>query len=110
MQDNIEWVVENVEGYRTHVDVVFIMGSGRLLATENVPFHDAMVSKVNDGEWADLTMVYARRSGTTDTDVVGGNENFIELRVAAEWPIMEVRVRTGGKEGGAPSVEYWEVS
>lgn len=105
LQDNIEWVVENVEAYWDNVDVVFMMGYGRLLATENVPFHDALVSKSN-GEWADKLLVYARRASGTDTDVVGGNENFIELRVAAEWPIMEVTVRTRGKD--APSFKFWE--
>lgn len=68
LQDNIEWVVENVEAYWDNVDVVFMMGYGRLLAMENVPFHDALVSKSN-GEWADKLLVYARRASSTDTDV-----------------------------------------
>ena len=68
LQDNIEWVVENVEAYWDNVDIVFMMGYGRLLATENVPFHDALVSKSN-GEWADKLLVYARRASSTDTDV-----------------------------------------
>ncbi len=105
MQDNIEWVIENVEAYWENVDVLFLMGYGRLLATENIPFYDAIVSKANS-EWSDRLIVYARRASMMDTDIVGGNENFIELRVGAEWPIMEVSVRTRGKD--APIMEYRE--
>lgn len=112
MQDNIEWVIDNVEGYWKNVDVIFLMGYGRLLDAENAPFYDAISSKAND-EWSDRLIVYARRASMMESDVVGGNENFIELRVGAEWPIMEVSVRTKGTDADGdivPVMEYREVA
>ncbi len=112
MQDNIEWVIENVEAYWKNVDVIFLMGYGRLLDAENAPFYDAISSKAND-EWSDRLIVYARRASMTESDVVGGNENFIELRVGSEWPIMEVSVRTKGTDADGdvvPVMEYREVA
>jgi hypothetical protein len=109
LQDNIEWVIGNVEAYWESVDVVFLMGYGRLLDAENAPFYEAIASKAN-AEWSDRLIVYARRASMTKSDVVGGNENFIELRVGAEWPIIEVSVRTKGKDDAdAPVMEYREV-
>ena len=98
LEESIDWVTTNVEAYMNTADAVFIMGYGRLLATKNVPFYDAMVNKTGS-DWSDKLVVYARRASETDLDQnVGGNSNFFELRVGAEWPIMDVRVRTKGKE------------
>ena len=81
------------------------MGYGRLFAAESVPFYDAMVSMMNKDGWADKLLVYARRSSELDIErEVGGNKNFIELRVAAEWPILDVRVRT--RMDGTPKLDF----
>jgi len=97
-EGNVNWIEQNTEAYRDTADAVFVMGYGRLLATENIPFYDAMVS-MSKNALADKLLVYARRSATTDIDKnVGGAKNFMELRVGSEWPIMDVRVRTTGAE------------
>ena len=99
LKDNIDWVITNVNAHWTNVDVIFIMGYGRLLTVENVPFKDAMIMKARN-EWSDKLLVYARRAATTaGTTTVSNITNFIELKVAPEWPIMEVSVRTRQRAG-----------
>ena len=103
LKDNIDWVITNVNAYWTNVDVIFLMGYGRLLTVENVPFKDALIMKARN-EWSDKLLVYARRAATTaGTTTVANVTNFIELKVAPEWPIMEVRVRTRQRGGGDDS-------
>ncbi len=105
VQDNIDWVSETVEAYWDNIDAIFVMGYGRLFAAESVPFYDAMVSMMNKDGWADKLLVYARRSSELDIErEVGGNKNFIELRVAAEWPILDVSVRT--RMDGTPKLDF----
>lgn len=105
VQDNIDWVRETVEAYWENADAIFVMGYGRLLAIESAPFYDAIVSLMKKDDWADKLFVYARRSSELDIERnVGGNENFIELRVAAEWPILDVRVRT--RMDGSPKLDF----
>jgi hypothetical protein len=99
LKDNIDWVITNVNAHWTNLDVIFIMGYGRLLSVENVPFKDALIMKARD-EWSDKLLVYARRAATTaGTTTVSNITNFIELKVAPEWPIMEVSVRTRQRAG-----------
>lgn len=96
LEDNIDWVISNVDAYRNNVDAVFVMGHGRLQASENAPFYNAMVSK-KESEWEDLLLVYARRAAETDIEPdVGGINDFAELKVGNDWPITDVRVRTKG--------------
>lgn len=81
------------------MDVIFLMGYGQLLTVENVPFKDALIMKARN-EWSDKLLVYARRAATTaGTTTVANVTNFIELKVAPEWPIMEVSVRTRQRGG-----------
>jgi hypothetical protein len=105
-EDNINWVLENVEAYLDNADAVFVMGYGRLLAAERTLFYDAMVSMTKKISWTNKLFVYARRSSELDVDVnVGGNKNFIELRVAAEWPILDVRIKKMGKDA-MPKLDF----
>lgn len=108
LKDNIDWVVTNVNAYWTNVDVIFLMGYGRLLTIENVPFKDALIMKARN-EWSDKLLVYARRAATTaGTNTVANVTNFIELKVAPEWPIMEVSVRTrqhGSDDGSSSNID-----
>lgn len=107
LEDNIEWVVSNVDKYWKNIDAIFVMGYSRLLAEENAPFYDAMVTK-KQTEWNDKLLVYARRASDSGmTRNVGGVENFVELKVGNEWPIMDVRVRTGG--GWMAKLDYRDV-
>jgi len=107
LQENMDWVNRNVQQYWNHMDIIFIMGYGRLLATENAPFYNAMVDKMSN-EWSSRTMVYARRASKSEfVTNVGGVSNFLELLVGNEWPIMDVRIRT--KIGEAATVQYREV-
>ena len=124
LDENIHWVIDNVSAYSTNVDVVFVMGYGRLMATENEPFYNVMVNLTSStseeveeedgtggssgGEWSDKLLIYARRSSETGIEYdIGGNSNLAELRVGNEWPILDVRIRTRGKD--APLVEYRDV-
>mmetsp|Transcript_8503 Transcript_8503/g.14909 ORF Transcript_8503/g.14909 Transcript_8503/m.14909 type:complete len:173 (+) Transcript_8503:218-736(+) len=108
LEDNIDWVVTNVEAYRNNIDAIFVMGYARLLAQENKPFYNAMVTK-KQTEWSDKLLVYARRSSESDiTKDVGGVKDFLELKVGNEWPIMDVRVKA--KKGkGLAKLEYQDV-
>eukprot|EP00571_Detonula_confervacea_P012859 CAMPEP_0172303032 /NCGR_PEP_ID=MMETSP1058-20130122/4629_1 /TAXON_ID=83371 /ORGANISM="Detonula confervacea, Strain CCMP 353" /LENGTH=797 /DNA_ID=CAMNT_0013013711 /DNA_START=120 /DNA_END=2513 /DNA_ORIENTATION=+ len=100
LEDNVEWIEENANAYQDNINAMFLMGYGRLFATENIPFYSAMVAKAKSDEWSDKLIVYARRSSETGIDEnVGGAKNFMELRVGNEWPIMDVRVSTKGKDG-----------
>ena len=103
MEDNINWVVSNVNAYKSNADVIFLMGYGRLLASELETFYDAMKAK-KESEWEDKLLVYARRGASSElVKDINGIEGFVELRVGNEWPIMDVRVRTKGPE---PRVDY----
>jgi hypothetical protein len=105
VQNNIDWVSETVQAYWDNADVIFVMGYGRLLTEESVPFYDAMVSMTKKNGWTDKLLVYARRSSELDIDRnVGGNKNFIELRVAAQWPILDVSIKT--RMDGAPKLDF----
>lgn len=108
LEDNVEWIFDNANAYGENINAIFIMGYGRLLATENLPFYYAMVAKAKSEEWSDKLIVYARRSAETDVDEnVGGASNFMELRVGNEWPILDVKVRTKGKDG--PTLDFRDV-
>ena len=105
VQDNIDWVRETVEAYWDNADAIFVMGYGRLVADESEPFYDAMVSLTKKPGCADRLLVYASRSSELDIDrSVGGNKNFIELKVGSEWSILDVRVRT--KMDGTPKLDF----
>lgn len=98
--DNIDWVIKNVDEYGNNIDVIFVMGYGRLLAQENAPFYNAMKAK-KESEWQDKFFIYARRAAESGiTSDVGGVQDFVELKVGNQWPIMDVRVRTDA-DGGA---------
>ena len=102
IQDNIDWVNENVVRYLNDIDVIFMMGNGRFMATENIPFYNEIVTKKKN-EWKDKYIIYARRASETGvlTDI-GGLSKFDELRVGAEWPILDVQISTHDGEGKGP--------
>ena len=107
IQDNLDWVNENVETHFDDIDVIFMMGHGRFTSSDNVPFYDGIVTKKKN-EWKDKYVIYARRAG--ETSVLANMEGlsmFDELRVGAEWPILDVRVST--REGRA-KLGYREVA
>ena len=108
VEDNIDWFLENIDAYSTNADIIFIMGYGRLLATEMEPFYHVLTNTTSSEEWSDKLFVYARRASDTGIEYdIGGNTNLAELKVGNEWPILDVRVRTKGKD--APVVEYRNV-
>lgn len=108
LEDNLDWVEANVDRHWNDVDVVFLMGYGRLLARDNEPFYDAVVARKRT-EWTDKLVVYARRAGASYmAENVGGVEGLVELRVGNGWPIMDVRVRTEGP--GTAVVDYRDVA
>lgn len=107
MEDNINFVISNVEAYERNVDVIFVMGYGRMLARELAPFYDAMVAK-KMSDWKDTLFVYARRASESglDKNVAGESvKDFHELKVGTGWPILDVRVKAGGKS----KMEYRDV-
>ncbi|KAL3790408.1 hypothetical protein HJC23_013580 [Cyclotella cryptica] len=94
IQDNLDWVNENVANHFHHIDVIFIMGHGRLMASDNLPFYDGILNKKLN-EWKDKYIIYARRaSGTGVLTNVAGLDKFDELRVGAKWPILDVQIST----------------
>jgi len=66
MEDNIDWVLTNVEAYEANIDAIFVMGYGRLLVTENALFYNAMLSFKQQEQYKDLLFVYARRASESD--------------------------------------------
>jgi len=106
LEDNLQWVEDNVESNFNNVDVIFIIGYSRFTTPENMPFYNAMLAK-KQNEWAEKYFVYARRAATSGVSKsMQGLEGFDELRVGAEWPILDVQVSTGAK---IESVKFREV-
>ena len=102
--DNIDWVIKNADEYGNSIDVIFVMGYGRLLAQENAPFYNAMKAK-KETEWADKFFIYARRAAESGITLdVSGVQDFVELKVGNKWPIMDVRVRTDAD--GSARLQY----
>lgn len=101
IQDNLNWVTANVEQNIQDIDAIFMMGHGRFTAEDNMPFYNAILSK-KQNEWKDKYIIYARRASETGvTTNIGGLQKFDELRVGAEWPILDVQIST--YEGLLPS-------
>jgi len=98
MEDNIDWVLANVEAYEANIDAIFVMGYGRLLATENAPFYNAMLSFKQQEQYKDLLFVYARRASESVLEKdIGGIKTFVKLKVGNNWPMMDVRMQTTGR-------------
>jgi hypothetical protein len=111
IQDNLDWVNENVENRLEDVDVIFMMANGRFMATDNIPFYNEIVKK-KQNEWKDKYVIYARRASETGVlTSIGGLEKFDELRVGAEWPILDVQISTSDDKGPGPGAKlrYREV-
>ena len=66
MEDNIDWVLANVEAYEANIDAIFVMGYRRLLVTENALFYNDMLSFKQQDQYKDLLFVYARRASESD--------------------------------------------
>ena len=98
LDDDIDWVMENVDAHREDVDAVFLMGYGRLLASENAKLYDFIKEK-KENEWKEKLVVYARRAAEPGVEPrLDGIEDLVELKVPNDWPIMDVRVRTRGPD------------
>lgn len=111
IEENLNWLNENVDYYSKDIDVVFMMGNGRLMATHNIPFYNNIVTK-KQNEWKDKYVIYARRASETGVlTSIGGLEKFDELRVGSEWPILDVQISTvEGKDSGlSASLQYRQV-
>ena len=94
IQGNLDWVNKNVESRFDDIDVIFMMGNGRFMAPYNIPFYNDIVTK-KQNEWKDKYVIYARRAAETGVlKNIGGLDKFDELRVGAEWPILDVQVST----------------
>lgn len=113
IQQNLDWVNKNVENNFDDIDVIFMMGNGRFMAPYNIPFYNEIVTK-KQNEWKDKYVIYARRAAETGVlTSIGGLDKFDELRVGAEWPILDVRISTTEDAikgpGSGAKLEYREV-
>ncbi|KAL7516870.1 hypothetical protein ACHAWX_001844 [Stephanocyclus meneghinianus] len=94
IQDNLDWVNKNVQNQFEHIDVIFLMGHGRFMAPDNIPFYNAILTK-KQNEWKDKYIIYARRAAETGALTnIAGVDKFDELRVGTKWPILDVQIST----------------
>ena len=102
LEQNLQWVNDNVEPHAGSIDAIFLMGHGRL---RDLPtFRDAIVKKTKD-EWKNKLIVYARRANQSNLFTnVQGARNFHELTVGKGYPITAVHLDITSKD--APRVGY----
>ncbi len=102
LEHNLQWVDDNVEPHAGGIDVIFLMGHGRL---RDLPtFRDAIVKKTKD-EWKNKLIVYARRANQSNLFVnVEGAKNFHELTVGVGYPLTGIHLDITSKN--APRVGY----
>jgi len=102
LEQNLQWLNDNVNPHKDKINVIFLTGHGRL---RDLPtFRDAIIEKKN-GAWKDKMVVYARRAIESQLFVdVGGVDNFHELTVGRGYPITDIHLDIISKD--APRVGY----
>lgn len=102
LEQNLQWVYDNVEPHAGKIEVIFMMGHGRL---RDLPtFRDAIAKKAKD-EWKNILIVYGRRANQSNMFTnVEGAKNFHELTVGKGYPMTSVHLDITSKD--APRVGY----
>jgi hypothetical protein len=102
LEQNLQWVNDNVDPHEDNIDVIFLTGHGR---SRDLPtFRDAIIAK-KKGAWKNKMVVYARRAEASKLFVdVEGVTNLHELAVGKGYPITDVHLDITSKD--APRVGY----